>query len=304
MAGYSVTGLSTYVENNKDTLIKDIVLGYEKGDSVSRMAKQLGIKSKEKVNFLDIEAVLQDGSNCGFSAVGSTVFSEREIEVKPVKANDEFCNKDLLGKYAEYLVRMGANANAEEFAFESEIIDGVVRSVRKQIEEIVWQGSTGLSITGLIGLAENADSASTIFTTGSTSASTIYERVKKVIMALPEYLLDKAFVAVSAANFRKLVFELLEDKNMKMPAEAIEAGQFYFPGTTIPVIKVAGLSGVDKIYASVWENLVFGTDMLNDSESIRWWFSDDNDTHRYKLSFSLGIMTRFPDAVVLDKIAE
>lgn len=301
---YSVTGLSTYVENKKDTLIRDIVLGYDKGDTIAKMAKQLGVKSKEKINYLDITPVLQDGSNCGFSAVGSTVFSEREIEVKQLKANDQFCNKDLVGKYAEFLVREGANANAEEFAFESEILDGVVRGIQKQLETIVWQGDTGLSITGLVGLAENADSASTKFTTGSTSATSIYERVKKVIMLAPEYLLDELVVCINPANFRKLVFELLEDKNMKMPAEAIEKGEFVFPGTTIPVHKTMGLAGLDVIYASVWSNLVYATDMLNDAEQIRWWFSDDDDVHKYKVSFSAGVSTRFPDAVVLDKIAE
>ena len=297
MAGYTVTGLTNYVEVNKDVLIKDLVLGYDKGDTISRMRKQLGIKGTERLNYLEADPVLQDGTGCGFSAQGSTVFTERDITVHPIKINDEFCNDNLLGKFTEYTVRYGADANAKEFGFESEILGEYGRKIDEKLERIVWQGDTALTITGLVGLATGADSASTI-SAATSSANTVYQNVKAVIMACPEYLLDNLVVFVSPSDFRSLVFELLEDKNIKMPAEEIEKGEFLFPGTTIPVHKTFGLSGVKGIYASVWDNLVYGTDFLNDKEEYRVWFSDDDDVHRLKIKFVMGVATLYPDAVI------
>ena len=145
---YTVTGLSSYVEVNKDTLIKNVILGYDKGDTIANMRKQLGVKGTQRLNYLDVDPVLQDGSGCGFSAQGSTVFTERDITVKPVKYNDQFCNDTLLGKYTEYKVRFGANANADEFGFESEILGEVGRKIDEKLEKIVWQGDTALMTQG------------------------------------------------------------------------------------------------------------------------------------------------------------
>lgn len=300
---YSVTGLSSYVEINKDTLIRDVVLGYKLGDTISRMRKQLGVKETERLNYLDVTPKLQNGKGCGFTSAGTTSFSERTISTKILKVNDQYCADDLLGKYAEFLVRFGADANAEDFPFEREIMNEVGIKLDKQLEKIVWQGDTGLSITGLVELAEGADSASTINVDfADLSADTMYKKVKAVIMAIPEELLDDAVVFVSPANFRTLVFELLEQNNFHIEPKEIEAGEFYFPGTTIPVHKTLGLAGVEgKVYASVWENMVYATDMMNDKEEFRTWFSDDDDVHKLKIKFNMGVSTLYPDAVVLGK---
>lgn len=297
---YNVSGLTNYVEVSKDTLVKDIVLGTKLGDTISRMRKQLGVKTSERLNYLDVDPVLQKSTGCGFSASGSTSFSERTVSTQAIKVNDQFCADDLLGKYAEFLVRYGADANAENFPFETEIFDGIVRGINKKMEKIVWQGDSGLSITGLIELAEGDDSASTI-NVSFTTADTMYDKVKKVIMAIPEELLDEAVVFINPANFRTLVFELLEKNNFHIAPEEIEKGEFYFPGTTIPVHKTLGLVNVDKVYASVWDNLVYACDMMNDKEEIRSWFSDDDDVQRLKIKWNAGVTTLYPDAVVLGK---
>lgn len=297
MAGYTVTGLTNYVDVNKDVLIKNVVLGYDKGDTIANMRKQLGVKGTERLNYLDVNPVLQDGTGCGFSAQGSTVFSERDITVKPVKYNDQWCNDNLLGKFTEYKVRFGADANAREFGFEEEILGEVGRKIDEKLEKIVWSGDSSLQITGLIGLATGADSASTI-SAATSSANTVYQNVKAVIMACPEYLLDNLVVFLSPADFRSLCFELTENSNLKIEAQEIEKGEFYFPATSVKVHKTMGLSGIKGIYASVWDNLIYATDMMGDAEEYRVWFSDDDDLHKIKVKFGIGVSTLYPDAVI------
>lgn len=298
-SAWNVSGLSTYVKENREDILRKVIL---EGDTIGRMSKQLGIKTKERLHYFNLDPVFQDGKGCGFSAQGATNLTQKDIEVKPIKINMEWCNDDLLGKFAEYLVRYGADANAENLAFEQLISDELVKNINKSMEEAVWQGNTSDTgrtdlFNGLIKQAE--DDANTIDVTFGTG-DTLYDKVKAVIMAIPEEILDNAVVFLSPANFRSLVFELLEKNNFHIAPEEIEKGEFYFPGTTIPVHKTLGLTGVDgKIYASTWENMVYGTDMMDDKEELRFWFSDDDDLHRLKVKWVSGVATYFSDYVVL-----
>lgn len=302
-SGYTVSALTNYVEVNKDTLIKDVVLGYKVGDSISKMAKQLGVKETEKLNYLNIDPVLQSGKGCGFNASGNTEFSERDVTAKILKVNDQWCPDQLIGKYAEYLVKLGSNKNAESMPFEAEILDGIERKINQKLEKLVWQGDTGLSITGLVGLAEGSDSASTI-TVSLSSASTMYDNIKAVIMKVPEELLDKAVIFVSPANYRQFVQEMVEKNYYHYESGKIENDDLIFPGTNIAVHKTIGLSGDNAhIYCSAYENLVYACDMLDDKEEFRLWFSDDDDVFKLKVKFNAGVTTYFPDAVVLGTIA-
>lgn len=298
-SAWNVSGLSAYVKENRDEILRKVIL---EGDTIGRMSKQLGIKTKERLHYFNLDPVFQDGKGCGFSAQGATNLTEKDIEVAPIKINMEWCNDDLLGKFAEYLVRFGADANAEQLAFEQLIADELVKNINKSMEEAVWQGDTANTgrtdlFDGLLAQAEaDNDTIKVTFGTGDT----LYEKVKAVIMEIPEEILDNAVVFVSPANFRSLVFELLEMNNFHIAPEEIERGEFYFPGTTIPVHKTLGLTGVDdKIYASTWENMVYGTDMMDDKEELRFWFSDDDDLHRLKVKWVSGVATYFSDYVVL-----
>lgn len=293
-SAWNVSGLSAYVKENRDEILRKVIL---EGDTISKMAKQLGIKTKERLHYFNLDPVFQDGKGCGFSAQGATNLTEKDIEVAPIKVNMEWCNDDLLGKFAEYLVRFGANANAENLAFEQLISDELVKNINKSMEEAVWQGKKATDfIDGL--LTQAAADANTVKVT--LSGNSLYEKVKAVIMAIPEEILDDAVVFVSPANFRKLVFELLEMNNFHIAPEEIEKGEFYFPGTTIAIHKTLGMTGVDdKIYASTWENMVYGTDMMDDKEELRFWFSDDDDLHRLKVKWVSGVSTYFSDYVVL-----
>jgi hypothetical protein len=302
-SGYTVSALTNYVNVNKDTLIKDVVLGYKIGDSISRMSKQLGVKETEKLNYLNVDPVLQAGKGCGFNPSGDTAFSERDVTAKILKVNDQWCPDALIGKYAEYLVKLGANKNADNMPFEQEIMDEIQIKLSQKLEKMVWQGDTGLSFTGLIGLAEGADSASTSAVTLS-SAATIYANIKSMVMAIPEEILDDAVIFVSPANYRSFIQEMVEKNYYHYESGKIENDDFIFPGTNIAVHKTLGMTGVnDKIYASTYKNLVYACDMLDDKEEFRLWFSDDDDLFKLKIKFNAGVTTYFPDMVVLGTIA-
>lgn len=307
-SGYTVSGLTTYVDVNKDVLIKDIVLGGVYGDTIANLTKQLGVKTKERLNYLDVDPVLQSGTGCGFSANGKTEFTERDLETAAFKVNDQWCPDNLLSKFAEYLVRYGANANAADMPFEKEIMDEIIKGINKKMEKQVWVGDKAASgstdlIDGFLTLAANADSASTISVSIPTGTS-VYAAIKSVIMQIPEEILDDATVFVAPAIYRAFVQELVEKNWYHYESGEIENSDLIFPGTNIKVHKTYGLTG-DKthIYASTYKNMVYGADLMNDKEEARLWFSDDDDLFKLKIKWNAGVMTYYPDMVVLGTAA-
>lgn len=295
--GYEVSGLTDFVKVNQDVLVKSIVLGDVKGDTIPALRKQLGVKTKERLNNLDVEVILQDGSECGFNASGSTNFSEREIETAQIKVQDKWCDKDLLGKFAEYQVKIAATKDGSDMPFERAILDEIAGNINKQMEALVWAGdkSGGDLIDGFITLAKN--DSKTINVSLGTNA---YDSIKTVINAIPEEILDKATVFVSPAAYRALVFELVE-KNLYhfSPSDSVEGKDIIFPGTEVKVHKTIGLTGEDVIYASAYNNMVYGCDMLGDSEKVRFWYDDNDELFKLSVHFNAGVQTLYPDMVVL-----
>ena len=283
---YNVSALGTYVQENKDIILKDIVFGGEYGNTIPLMTKQLGIKTTEKIHPSTLEAVLQDVSGeCGFNPQGDLNISERSITTSQKKVNMEFCLEKLLGKFAEYKVRVGANEDA--LPFEAEIIDGLVKSINKQVEKGVW--------TDLI---TNTTAQLTVPSTG-----TAYERVMAVYMALPEAILEDAVIFVSPATFREYVKDLV-DKNFYHynPADG-DLEEIFIPGSGVKVRKAKGLAEQtdDVIFGTSPKNMIYGTDFMDNKEEVKAWFSDDNDTYRIKVRFNYGANVAFPDLVVGSK---
>ena len=283
---YNVQALGAYVQENKDIILKDIVFGGEYGNTIPLMTKQLGIKTTEKIHPSTLEAVLQDvNGDCGFNPQGDLKITERSIITSQKKVNMEFCLEKLLGKFAEYKVRVGANEDA--LPFEAEIIDGLVKSINKQVEKDVW--------TALI---TNTDAQLTVASTG-----TAYERVMAVYMALPEAVLEDAVIFVSPATFREYVKDLV-DKNFYHynPADG-DLEEIFIPGSGVKVRKAKGLAEQtdDVIFGTSPKNMIYGTDFMDNKEEVKAWFSDDNDTYRIKVRFNYGANVAFPDLVVGSK---
>ena len=283
---YNVSALGTYVQENKDIILKDIVFGGEYGNTIPLMTKQLGIKTTEKIHPSTLEAVLQDVSGeCAFNPQGDLKITDRSITTSQKKVNMEFCLEKLLEKFAEYKVRVGANEDA--LPFEAEIIDGLVKSINKQVEKGVW--------TDLI---TNTTAQLTVASTG-----TAYERVMAVYMALPEAILEDAVIFVSPATFREYVNDLV-NKNFYHynPADG-DLEEIFIPGSGVKVRKAKGLAEQtdDVIFGTSPKNMIYGTDFMDNKEEVKAWFSDDNDTYRIKVRFNYGANVAFPDLVVGSK---
>lgn len=281
---YNVNALGAYVAENKDIILKDIVFGGEYGNTVPLMQKELGVKGTAKIHPATIAAVLQDleekGYECGFTPEGDLNITDVTVKTKQYKVNTEFCAEKLIGRFAEYKVRVGANEGA--LPFEAEIVEGLVKDINRQIEEGVW---------GQLGTIEGTKSVS--FAEGATA----YDKVMAVYMAMDEKVLEDGIIFVSPITFRAYVKDLV-DKNLYHynPADgALE--EIFIPGAGVKVRKARGIKG-ETIFGTSPKNMIYATDFMGNAEEVKVWFSDDADTYRVKVRFNYGATFAFPNLVV------
>lgn len=303
---FVVSSLPAYVQDNKDLIIKNFALVGTA--SRQRFGIQTGIKTSAYMNYLELNPTLQDGKGCGFTASGSATLTQRTITTAIIKVNMDICPDSLLGKYAEYLVRIGANSN--ELPFEQYIIDGVTTEINKKIEKLIWQGDTSQSsntdLKWLNGILKQLASDSDKVAVSIAANTAIYDAIKAVYLAIPEETLERgAEIYVSPANYRDFLMAMVEKKyfNYSGPQDSAPE-EFVFPGTDVKVVKTPGLAGInDRIVASFPENFVYGCDAEGDLEDVKIWFSDDDDLFKLKVKWNSGIAYRFPNQVTLGTIA-
>ena len=80
------------------------------------------------------ELELQDGTNCGFNAEGTTEFSNRILEPAFIKLNGEYCPKTFLNTWRNHDVKMAATQN--DMPFEQEIVNQIINKLSLNLEKI------------------------------------------------------------------------------------------------------------------------------------------------------------------------
>lgn len=301
---YNLSELTTYVQENRDVIIRNAVLG--NGGIRNRMSIQTGIKTKEKLHPFEVNPIFQDGRGCGFSAQGETKISERELETGIIKVNMEFCPDDLLGKYAEYLVKI--SATADELPFEQYIIDGVVAAINEGIEKMMFLGDKASEdhvlkhIDGFVKILKAEEDVTDV---AITAGQTAYQGILSVYMAMPEEVINKgAEILVSPAIFRAFMQDMVKANLFHYNPNEGTVDSFILPGTDVVVRKEVGLTGSLNVIGTYPKNLYYGTDLENATEDVKVWFSDDDDNYKLKVKWNSGVQVAFPQDVVLGEFAQ
>ena len=305
-SNFVVSSLPTYVQDNKDLIIKNFALVGTA--SRQRFGLQTGIKTSAYLNYLELNPTLQDGKGCGFSASGTATLTQRTITTAIIKVNMDICPDSLLGKYAEYLVRIGAKS--DELPFEQYIIDGITAELNKKIEKLIWQGdttkTTDTDLKWLNGILKQLASDTDKVAVNIAAGTAIYNAIKAVYLAIPDETVERgAEIYISPANYRDFLQDMVEKNyfHYSGPQDAAPE-EFVFPGTDVKVVKTPGLAGVNNlIVASFPKNFVYGCDAEDDLEEVKIWFSDDDDLFKLKVKWNSGIAYRFPNQVTLGTIA-
>lgn len=282
---FNPSTIQNYVDQNKIALVAKSVLGARTLDYIN---VQTGVKYKASVSTISSDPTIQAGG-CGFSAQGSTSISQREITAPILKVNMEFCDKDIAKTWAGYEVKIAAGKATAPF--EQMLTDDIVAKLDSKVDKMIWQGDTTLGVNGFLAYKSEYAAAT------GTSAKTL---VDNVYMALPAAILPNAKIFVGPEVFRSYVQSLVNANLYHYDAND-NTGSVIMPGTNTEVVMVGGLSKVGdnyEAYGADPQNLYWGVDMEDDTESFDLWYSKDNQNFRLAINFNGGAQVAFPDQVV------
>ena len=297
VTNFLVSGLPAYVQTNRDLIIKSF--GLVGTGTRGRIGIQTGVKKVAALNYLALAAQFQDGSECGFNPVDEIALTQKNIVAAAIKVNGQICPETLLGKYAEYLVRVNATEN--ELPFEQYIIDTLVKQINKGIESLIWKGNTAGSPADLIdGFLTQFAADNGVITATLTGIAAAYDAVKTVYFSMPEETLERGgAIFVDPAIFRALLNDLVVLNYYHYDMGNGNPEELLLPGTDVRVIKTPGLASTNAIVGTFAENLVYGTDMENDQEDVDLWWSQDDRLFKYEVKWVSGVAYHFSDQVVV-----
>lgn len=310
---FNVSALANYTEENAAELVTSSVLGAKTAQLIKSAGNvMVGVKSSETINIMDTDAIFQSGSSCGFTASGSTTFTQRTVTVGKIKVNEALCPKDLEAKYLQKALPTGSMYDS--IPFEQEFSQKKAKRIAAQLETAIWAGDTDSAnvnlnkfdgLVKLIGAASGvvAANASTYISGAPLSSITdanvisIFDGIYKAIPA-QVVAADDMTIFCGQDLFRTYTVALKNANSFHYSVDAKADGEFYLPGTTIKVVAVAGLNGTNKAYALRLSNLFLGTDLLNEEEKFEIFYAKEADQVRFVSEFKMGVNIAFPDEVV------
>lgn len=322
---YNVSALTDYTIENQELLVMKSLFGSRTQQIIQAEGTVMtGVKSSEKINILDTDAIFQTGGTCGFTTSGSTTFTQRTVTVGKIKVNESLCPKALEAKYTQKALQIGSRY--ETIPFEEQYTDQKAGTIAEQLEIAIWQGDTTSlnanlnKFDGLIKLidaaaASVAANAAAYIAGGAIGAGTgiISTNVKAVVnamwLALPARVQGKSDVRVFCGwdTFQKFVAAYTDQNlfNFKPSGSEVSAenGEIIIPGTNYKLTAVHGLDGTNRLFAMRTSNLFLGTDLENEEERWEIFFAKEADETRFIAEFKKGVNVAFPNEIVQFQLA-
>jgi hypothetical protein len=306
---FDVTALTNYTKENEALLVTSSVLGAKTASLIKAQGNvMVGVKSSEKINIMDTDAIFQAGGTCGFNASGTTTFTQRTVTVGKIKVNESLCPKSLESKYLQKALPEGSRYDT--IAFAAEYNDKKSARIAAQLETALWAGDTASAnvnlnkfdgLVKLIGTSAVESNNATYF--GSTATSITSTNVVAVVDALyraiPAQVVakDDMTIFMSQDVFRTYTIALKNANMFNYSFDGKADSEFVLPGTSIKVVATPGLNGISKLYAMRLSNAFLGTDLLNEEERYELFYAKEADEVRFVAEFKLGVNVAFLDEV-------
>jgi hypothetical protein len=311
------SGLSTYTKQ----LVKPLLTSAVFDAKTQQLIKDGGIvipnaKSAVAIPLMDTDAVFGTQS-CSFDPSGTTTFSQRTVTVGKIKVEERICPKDLEAYFTQEALKAGSTyedfGNAE---FQAAFLAKKNTRIAAQLETALWQGDTGSATANLNkfdGLIKLIDAGSPVlantsgFVSGgvvtTVSATNVIAATEGVYKAIPVSIINKGDVKIFVGNdwYRLLILAYREKNMFSYNPQDTNAQSFILPATNIEVVAVNGLNGTGDAYAISLSNIALAVDLVDEENSYKMWYSEDNNDVRYRVEFKMGVNVAFPTECVAFK---
>jgi len=279
-------------------LIKNTIVKSKFANYVTFMT---GVKSSETVNYIGGGVTIQAGGTCGFNASGTREVSQRTVSVCKLKVNENFCMKKMEAYFTQKLLSPGSTYDEDDIP--QIFREDLQEKVSYENELIVFQGNTATG-TGNLALCDGfiklCDDTSTVVraSSGVTFVGNEITVMKSIVNSIPENIRNSAGLQLLIGQdwFDLYQQEIFDLNNRWVAPEDGTDGRLLF--TNIPIIVMPGLTGTNRIILTEKENMIVGTDLENEEEDFKFWFSMDDDIHKLKVEWKIGVQFAFPENVV------
>jgi len=332
--GFIVSSLANYTEQNRLPLVAAAVFNAKTQQMVPN--KRVGVKFQEAINLMDTDAQFLNGTSCGFTASGTTDFTQRVLHVGSAKVQETLCPRELENKWTATQLAQGANYENDSVPFEEQFAAQKAARIAANIEVALWQGvgSTGASISGqwtttgnpvssqlnllrtsgLLNYAETTSAGTTDLTIGGVlNATNIISGFDVAYQNTNINILNRDDVTAFCGwdLFRILVAALVVQGgytnlyagrgDLGGQSGLMGVGELWYPGTNMRVVAVHGMNFTQRIFVCSARELFYGTDLLSDEDQFRIWASYDNDDVRFQAAFKYGINYAYPSNITIVK---
>jgi hypothetical protein len=301
---FSLGTLTAYTEQQRLPLITKAVFSAR---TAALFTKQVGIKSAAALNLMDTDAALAAGTACGWTASGTTTFTQRNITVAPIKIQEALCPRSLEQYWMQSQLTQGSTYDG--VPFEQAFAEQKALRIAEALENAIWSGST--LVTGLLTILNAASGSTVSGNTGAVSSittSNVISVFDNIYNQIPQAILTRNDLIIFCGwnNFRTLIGAFKANTGVmynQVDLQGLADGDIIYPGTNVRVVAVPGLTGTNRIVCSYLGNFFYGTDLLSDEENFSLWYSKDNDEVRFQAAFKVGVQVAYPDLVVDFKLA-
>jgi hypothetical protein len=301
---FSLGTLTAYTEQQRLPLITKAVFSAR---TAALFTKQVGIKSAAALNLMDTDAALAAGTACGWTASGTTTFTQRNITVAPIKIQEALCPRSLEQYWMQS--QLTAGSQYDGVPFEQAFAEQKALRIAEALENAIWSGST--LVTGLLTILNAASGSTVSGNTAAVSSITTANAIQvfdNIYNQIPQAILTRNDLVMFCGwnNFRTLIGAFKSNTGVmynQVDLQGLADGDIIYPGTNVRVVAVPGLTGTNRIVCSYLGNFFYGTDLLSDEENFSLWYSKDNDEVRFQAAFKVGVQVAYPDLVVDFKLA-
>jgi hypothetical protein len=301
--GFNLSSLATYTDEVGGELIRRAIL---EGETAKIIKVQPGVKGSQAINLLNSTLVVQEGT-CGWNSSGSTIYTQRDIQVCQYKVNESLCPADLNNYWLGQLLTPGSTP--ETVPFEAQISELKVAQISQYVENLMWGASSAdTCFSGFKELVAQQGSGTTTVTggivvTGSSAltSTNALAQVDLLVEAIPDDIVDRTDLVVfmSHANYRKYLINYRTANYYHYnPESSYEDFKTFHPATNILVHPVGGLNGSNLLVLMPAGYAVMGVDLLSDQETLKMFYSVDFDEVRLRSNFKIGVQLAWPNFVI------
>lgn len=310
---YSTSALNAWFNeaDNRLGFVKKAILS---GDTAAVVKKAPGIKYKLPLNGLyTTSTFVADG--CDDSASGTTTFTQRVLEVKPLKDVELICASDLLTKWTNALMASGSpDTDPSEIA--NLLMEEKARAHQGALETAYWQETSLFSgflkiidDLGFGGAGDPIKGNPTDITAGTgIVASNIMGIVDGMYSLIPAAVKSNhkdqltLFMGYDVYTTYSLKLRDLNLFHFK-PTDGID--ELYHPGTNLLIKPVGGLNGTSKMVSTWRENLIIGCDVESEETNVRWIEINDKTYEgvKVKTNIKVGVQVALPEDCVYFELA-